>query len=136
MKKIEALTFKEACKIKGYKEKDCAITLPPMFPARHAKAMEAIGKIFIMVDAANQIANNGKEWTADFSDDTLKWENWYYFNKAEDGGSSGFRCDDCAAWLSISVVGSRLCFFSKAVGIALGKNKRYMKLWNDFALYR
>jgi predicted lipoprotein with Yx(FWY)xxD motif len=137
MKKIQELTFEKACEVKGYKVEDCAITLPPMFPNRHAKAMEAVGKIFIMVDAANQIANDGKEWTADFSDgDTVKWENWYEYVEDKEGGSSGFRFGDYGRWDSGSTVGSRLCFFSREVGIALGKNKEYMKLWNEFALYR
>jgi hypothetical protein len=133
MDKIKELTFEKACEIKGYKTEDCTITVPPMFPNRHAKAMEAISKIFIMVDAANQIANGGKEWTADFSDPSWKWENWYLFEDL--GCSSGFRFNVCVDWTSASYVGSRLCFFGKEVGVSLGKNEHYMKLWNEFALY-
>jgi hypothetical protein len=131
MEAIKELTFEKACEIKGYKTEDCTITVPPMFPNRHAKAMEAITKIFIMVDAANQIANGGKEWTPDFSDDSWKWENWYKYM----GGSSGFRAYGCAYWVSGSLVGSRLCFFSREVGVAMAENEHYMKVWNDFALY-
>ena len=136
MKKIKELTFEQACEVKGYKVEDCTITLPSAFPNRHAQAMEAIGKLFIMVDAANQIANDGKEWSADFTNSDTKWENWYAFDKDEVGGSSGFRFGDCADWRSGSDVGSRLCFISREVGVALGDNEHFMKLWNDFAVYR
>lgn len=136
MKTITELTFEKACEVKGYKAEDCAITLPSVFPIRHAKAMEAIGKIFIMVDAANQIANDGKEWTADFTDDNWKYYNWYEYVGDKKGGSSGFRFSGYVYWFSSSAVGSRLCFISEEVGEALGKNKEYMELWNDFALYR
>ena len=133
MKEIQELTFEKACEVKGYRPEDCAITVPPMYPTRHAKAMVAINKIFIMVDAANQIANGGKEWTADFSDNSLKWENWYEYVE-ETGGSRGFLYLGYAYWLSYSDVGSRLCFFSKEVGKALAANAHFMNLWNDFAL--
>lgn len=133
MEKIKELTFEQACEVKGYKAEDCTITLPPMFPSRHAKAMEAISKIFIMVDAANQIANNGKQWSADFADDNWKYANWYEY---VEGGSSGFRFIGYGSWSSNSSVGSRLCFISKEVGKALGGNEHFMKLWNDFAVYR
>jgi hypothetical protein len=53
MENLRELTFESACKIKGYKEEDCVITLPSMFPIRNARAMEAIAKIFVMVDAVN-----------------------------------------------------------------------------------
>ncbi|HEY3406443.1 MAG TPA: hypothetical protein VGK59_23810 [Ohtaekwangia sp.] len=136
MKQIQELTFEKACEVKGIKEEDLVITLSPLYPARHGKAIEAIGKIFIMVDAANQIANDGKEWSADFTDSNLKWENWYEMIEDEEGGSSGFRCNDYGSWYSASGVGSRLCFVSKEVGKALGNNIEFMKLWNDFALYK
>lgn len=136
MKKIKELTFEQACEVKGYKAEDCNITLPSAFPSRHAKAMEAISKLFIMVDAANQIANDGKEWSADFTNSETKWENWYSFEKDEEGGSSGFQFNAYGHWYSFSHVGSRLCFISREVGVALGNNEHFMKLWNDFAVYR
>jgi hypothetical protein len=136
MEQIKNLTFEKACEVKGYKVEDCIITVPPMFPARHAKAMEAINKLIIMVDAANQIANDGKEWKADFTDDNWKYHNWYEYIQDEEGGSSGFRYVVFVHLCSSSDVGSRLCFISREVGISLGDNEEFMNLWNDFALYR
>jgi len=51
--------------------------------------------------------DNSSEW---------KYANWFWM-----GGSSGFRYDGYAYWLSLSVVGSRLCFFDPQEGEWLAK---------------
>jgi hypothetical protein len=111
MKNLKQLkTFGDACKVEGL---DATKVIPDFafYPEQDRKAMIAHAKLVIIVRAANRLANKGKEWKPDW--DNGKWDKYYAWFWM-DGGSSGFRFDDCASWDSDSDVGSRLCFISKA----------------------
>lgn len=110
MKLQELKTFENACEVLGL---DPEKVLPDFscYPEADRKALEAQAKLFIIVKAANKIANKGKEWIPNWDDSSqYKYENWFYMS------SSGFRFSDCVSWHSYSPVGSRLCFISSEVG--------------------
>lgn len=104
MQKLTDLkTFEDACTIEGIKPD--SITASGLSQEDN-NALLALAKLFIIVRAANRLINDGKEWKPDYNDNTWKYFAWF----AMDGGSGGFRYDDCAHWTSGSSVGSRLCF--------------------------
>jgi len=105
-------TFEDACKVLGHDPKKI---IPDFscYPEQHRKSMIAHSKLVIIVQAANQIANGGKQWIPDFTNfKEYKYEAWFYL---EENGSSGFRFLDYDGWNAGSVVGSRLCFISREV---------------------
>ncbi len=126
---IKKLTFAAACKSQKLDPKK----VKPDFaylPIKERKAMAAHAMCVIMVAAANQIANGGKPWKADYTNGEVKYEaRWYH-----KGGSSGFRFYGCDSWSSLSLVGSRLAFKDYDTMRALCDNKVYIKLWNEYAL--
>jgi hypothetical protein len=122
-------TFEVACSVEGLEAKK---VLPDFssYPKKDRKAMIAHAKLVIIARAANRIANGGKEWKPDFSNHS-QWKYTAYFFHPE-GGSSGFRFDDCGGWNSSSSVGSRLCFISREVAEHVGKT--FIKLYNEYFL--
>lgn len=123
-------TFEEACKVLGLDSKK---VIPDFtcYPEQDQKSMIAHSKLVIIVRAANQLANDGKEWIPDFSNwDETKYEIWFDYDK----GSSGFRCHDYAHWhtSSYSGVGSRLCFISREVAKYIGN--QFIDLYNEYLL--
>ena len=121
-------TFEDACKALSLDPKK---VIPDFscYPEKDQKSMIAHSKLVIIVRAANQLANEGKEWMPDFSNwDERKHEIWFGYDK----GSSGFRCGDFALWFSASIVGSRLCFISWQVGEYIGET--FIDLWNEYLL--
>jgi len=133
MKNISKLTFIQACKLEGLDSKKVEDGLNKsftFFSKKDKAAMIAHTMCVIMVKAANRIANGGKEWIADFTNDEYKYEaRWWHL-----GGSSGFRYDDCDTRGSGSGVGSRLCFKTYNAMVDLTSNKVFVKLWNQYAL--
>lgn len=121
-------TFEDACKVENL---DPTTVIPDFscYPEKDRKSMIAHAKIVIIVRAANRLANEGKEWTPDFnSHKEVKYEAW--FEKGR--GSSGFRFGGCAYWLSLSVVGSRLCFISSEVCEYVAT--QFIDLYNEYLL--
>jgi len=130
MKKLEQLkTFEGACKVEGLDPKK-AIPSFAEYSSKDRKAMIAHAKLVIIARAANRIANGGKEWKADFANQTQGKYTPYFYH--EPGGSSGFRFGVCDDWHSGSHVGSRLCFISREVGEYVGKT--FIKLYNEYFL--
>lgn len=106
--KKQLKSFEDACKIKGLKNPKKVVPDFAFFPANDRAAMIEHARMVIIISAANQIANGGKEWIPDYNDD-----NWKFEPRFAMGGSSGFRFGVCGAWSSHSGVGSRLCFFDE-----------------------
>ncbi|HEY3406444.1 MAG TPA: hypothetical protein VGK59_23815 [Ohtaekwangia sp.] len=129
LEKIKKLTFASACKLRKLDAKKVVPDFAHL-PEEDREGMQSHTMIVIMVAAANQIANDGKPWKADYSDSNWKYEaRWY--NK---GGSSGFRYIGYGGWHSGSTVGSRLAFISYDCMRALcEQNKNYIKLWNKYS---
>lgn len=111
MKKLTQLkTFEDACKLLGL-DADKIVPDFSCYPEQDREAMLAHAKLVIITRAANRIGNNGEDWIPDW--DNGRWDKyypWFYM----DGGSSGFRVDVYVNWRSLSYVGSRLCFVSRA----------------------
>lgn len=107
MLEAQLTSFEDACKIEGLDPKK---VIPDFscYPEADRKSMIAHAKLVIIVRAANRIANDNKLWTPDFSDSNDKYEAWFDL----EGGSSGFQFYVFDFWLSVSYVGSRLCFIS------------------------
>ena len=129
MEKLEQLkTFEDACKILGL---DPGKVSPDFtgYPKQDVKSMQAHAKLVIVARAANKLDNDGKEWIPDFSDwNQTKYEIWFEY----DGGSSAFRYCDYVFWGTLSVVGSRLCFKSRAVAKYIGN--QFIDLYNEYLL--
>jgi len=136
MTNIKKLTFAQACKHEGHDAKKVEASLKKSFDFLTKKdkyAMIAHMMCVIMVKAANRIANGGKEWKPDYTDDNYKYTPRYYYEQKK-SGSSGFRSYDYGRWRSDSRVGSRLEFYNYETMRALADNKNYLKLWNTYAL--
>lgn len=128
MKLGELKTFEDACKVEGL---DAGKVIPDFsaFPKQHHAAMIAHAKLIIITQAANRIANKGKEWSPDW--DSGKWDKyyaWFWMN----GGPSGFRFCGCDRWGSRSGVGSRLCCISRKVAEHVGN--QFIELYRDYFL--
>ncbi|WP_340074502.1 hypothetical protein [Leptobacterium sp. I13] len=129
MKKYTDLkTFEDACKVLAL---DPNNVIPDFscYPEKDRVSMIAHAKLVIIVRAANQLANDGKEWIPDFTNyNEYKYEAWFDLS----GGSSGFRFYDYAFWTTGSVVGSRLCFISREVCEYIGK--QFIELYKEYFL--
>jgi len=129
MKKYKELkTFEDACKVL---ELDPKQVIPDFscYPEKDRASMIAHAKLVIIVRAANKLANNGKEWTPDFSNyNERKYEIWFDY----DASSSAFRCLVCAYWGTVSSVGSRLCFNSSEIAEYIGN--QFIDLFNEYLL--
>lgn len=113
-------SFEAACKIESL---DHEKVIPDFayYPTKHQEGMIAHAMLVIVIDAANRIANGGKEWEPDWSDhDTWKYNVYMYHPPGR--GSSGFRFNAVDYWDSDSYVGSRLSFFSDEVAEFVGQN--------------
>jgi hypothetical protein len=114
IKKIKS--FEDACKVEKLNPKK---VIPDFsaYPKKDQAAMIAHAKLVIIARAANRLANKGKEWIPNWSDNSqYKYYPWFYM-----GGSSGFRFYDDEDWTASSSVGSRLCFISRSVAEDIGK---------------
>lgn len=67
-------------------------------------------------------------WEPDWNNDNEpKYVPWFYM-----GGSSGFRLSGCGDWISVSYVGSRLCF--KRKDLAEHAVKYFLNVYKDYML--
>ena len=131
MQQLKQLTsFEAACQVLGL---DPGKVIPDFscFPAQDHRSMIAHAKLVLIIRAANQLANGGKEWKPDFDNyDQWKYEAW--FSKDEKGGSSGFRFNAYDDWHTASHVGSRLCFISREVAKYVATT--FVDLYNEYLL--
>ncbi len=127
MKKVKY--FEDACKVLLLDPKK---VIPDFsaYPKEDQASMIAHAKLVIIVKAVNKIANKGKIWKPDFDNaNEYKYEIWWY---KEERGSSGFQFDVFGNWLSLSNVGSRLCFIS--LEVAKENAEQFKDLWNEYLL--
>ena len=109
MKEIKS--FEDACKKLGIEA-----TLPDvsMLPSDQQKAIIAHYKLVIIAQALNE------GWKPNWNNfNEYKYCAWFDMS-----APSGFAFDDCACWLSISLVGSRLCFKSRELAKYAGEGYR------------
>ncbi|GHM98818.1 hypothetical protein WSM22_03080 [Cytophagales bacterium WSM2-2] len=122
----EIKTFEDACKVERLNPKK-VIPDFKVYPVNDRKAMIAHAKLVIIARALNRLANNGKTWKPDWNNEQWdKYYPWFWMN----GGSSGFRFDDCDYWTSLSDVGSRLCFISREVATHAGN--QFLNLYKAY----
>lgn len=129
MKKLKDLkTFEHACKVENLDPKTVIPDFSDWSKQDH-KAMVAHAKLVIIARAANRLANDGKEWTPDWTNyNQCKYYPWLDMSR----GSSGFRFHVIGCWHTASFVGSRLCFISREVATHVGK--QFVKLYKDYFL--
>lgn len=119
-------SFAAACKVEKLDPKKLIIKLPGS-SKDYVDALIAIAQLFIIIKAANRLANDGKEWKPNWDDSSqYKYYPWFWM----DGGSSGFRFVGYDGWISASGVGSRLCFKSREDAEYYGK--KFLPLYKKF----
>lgn len=123
MKKIES--FEQACEVLGYER-----TIPnfDQAPEKHRKALSAHYQLIIIAEAIND------GWTPNWLDtDERKWELYPDIVKDDSKPSGlGLSYDDYVFWLSLTAVGSRLCFKSREA--AKHCFDTFQNLWEDYFL--
>jgi len=113
-------TFEAACKERAF---DPSTIIPDcsFYPEEHRNALISMAKTFIVVD----VLNDG--WKPNWSDDEYKWELYL------DLSGAGFRLGTVANRFSLSFVGSRLVFKSKAIALHAAKYfEDLFKEWMTF----
>lgn len=110
-------TFNQACK---HKKLDPKKAIPDVsgLPKEQQKTVIAVAKLFIIADVLND--GHKFDWNS-YSEE--KWYLWWWMNKP------GFRLDVAYCVYAYSVVGSRLCFRTKA--IAEHAAKHFKPLYKD-----
>ncbi len=120
MKKYTDLkTFEDACE---YLQLDAKKVIPDFafYPEKDKEAMIAHAKLVIINKAANQLANNGEEYTPNWEDyNEYKYYPWFDMN--DSSAASRFSYGDYVTWGTDSAVGSRLCFINYKVAEYTGK---------------
>jgi hypothetical protein len=124
MEQIQTIeTFEEACAAKGL---DPQKVLPDVtaFPQQHQKALLALAKLIIIIDALNG------DWQPDWNNyDERKYFLWFDM-ETEENTPSGFRLGCAACNCTASRVGSRLCFRSRELAEYAGE--QFIDLYKDY----
>ncbi|MDN3672636.1 hypothetical protein QWY99_06155 [Flavobacterium branchiarum] len=105
-------TFEDACKVLNL---DPAIIIPDfsLFPESDRQAMIDHTKLVIIAKAING------DWVPDWNDwDQYKYHPWF---KMVSPSGGGFSCYGYDSWLTLSAVGSRLCFQTRDMAKYAGK---------------
>lgn len=106
-----------------------AVKVIPEVREHHAKALNALNKLFTIAEAWNKADN----FIPDFSNrNQYKYFPWFVYNDKSAGfvgaGANG------AASRAHASIGSRLCFSTSERAEQFGK--QFIDLWNDFLLFR
>ena len=119
-------TFLAACKELKLDPKK-VVPNTTAFPKPHQKALIAIAKLMIVIQALNG------DWVPDWNDsEQNKYYGWWDMEK-DKNNPSGFRLADVYYFLcSTSGVGSRLCFKSSEIAEWALKQKEIVQLYKDF----
>ena len=126
MEKIK--TFADACKIEGL-DPETVIPNFSCYPEADQKAAEANAKLMIVIKAANRLENNNEEWIPNWEDyNEYKYQPYFVM----DEGSSGFRFYDYGHRVTLSCVGSRLCFISRELGEYI--STQFIDLYRDLMI--
>lgn len=114
-------SFEDAC---IHLELDCNEVLPYKNPSGdHQEALNAAAKLFTIAKALNG------DWKVDWSDSS-QYKYYPWFEKNPSG--FGLSYDDCDGWLTITLVGSRLCF--KTAKLAEYAGKQFIDIYNKFLM--
>lgn len=118
-------TFEDACLALGY---DASVPSFDNAPVKHRKALQAHYKLMIIIEAINE------GWQPNWNDsDEFKYELWPDVIEDKNKPSGfGLSCDDYVTWLTITNVGSRLCFSSRER--AKHCFNQFLQLWEDYFL--
>lgn len=106
-----------------------AVKVIPEVREHHAKALNALNKLFTIAEAWNKADN----FIPNFSNSNqYKYFPWFVYNDK----AAGFVCADTAyaASAAYAIFGSRLCFSTSERAEQFGK--QFIDLWNDFLLFR
>ena len=93
---------------------------------KHAKAIVAIYKLFVISEAAWKFEGKSIDWN---NYDQRKHYHWFDLESAS-GSACGFSFGGCVCGLSFSCVGSRLVFPSREVAEYVAKT--HLELYKDF----
>jgi hypothetical protein len=116
-------TFEGACKILGH---DPVKVLPKVtsFPKAHQKALIATAKLIIINEALNFVDNGKKKWAPNWNNTGEgKYYPWFWMDKP------GFRLCDCFYDASLTSVGARLVYRTRA--LAEYAAKQFKTLYQD-----
>ena len=105
-----------------------AVKVIPEVREHHAKALNALNKLFTIAEAWNKADN----FIPDYDNtNQYKWFPWF-----QKRGTAGFVSADTdyAASGAGAGIGSRLCFSTSERAEQFGK--QFIDLWNDFLLFR
>lgn len=116
-------TFEDAC---SKLQLDPSTVLPEVSNLPNGKALLALAKLFIIIEAIND------GWKPDWNNyDEYKYYPWFDLKK-EENNPSGFRLDGVVYDCTYSRVGSRLCFASREK--AEYAAKQFEDLYKDYFL--
>lgn len=124
-------SFEEACEKKGY---DPVKILPDVsaYPAQHQKAIIATAKLFIVNEVLNT-DDQGNIWEIDWNDCNVeKHYPWFDLETYEEDSSPGFRFNDTSFDDTLSDVGSRLCYRTRALAKHAGEH--FIDLYKDLMI--
>ena len=106
-----------------------AVKVIPEVREHHAKALNALNKLFTIAEAWNKADN----FIPDFSNrNQYKYFPWFVYNDKTAGFV--FANSTYTASYASAHVGSRLCFSTSERAEQFGK--QFIDLWNDFLLFR
>lgn len=118
-------SFEDACKHLGLNPNDLPVV--DMLPEKDRKSIIAYYKLTIITRALNE------GWEPDFSNwDEYKYYNWFYVEENKDQRSSGFRFDATLYALTITCIGSRLCFKNRE--LAKYATEQFKELYREYLL--
>lgn len=106
-----------------------AVKVIPEVREHHAKALNALNKLFTIAEAWNKADN----FIPDFSNrNQYKYFPWFVYNDKTAGFVSAYTYH--SASYASAYFGSRLCFSTSERAEQFGK--QFIDLWNDFLLFR
>ena len=106
-----------------------AVKVIPEVREHHAKALNALNKLFTIAEAWNK----ADDFIPDFSNrNQYKYFPWFVYN--DNAAGFVFAYTGSAASIARASVGSRLCFSTSERAEQFGK--QFIDLWNDFLLFR
>ncbi len=119
-------TYEDACKALNLSP--AALPDVSMLPVKHQQAIIAHCKLVIIAEALNE------GWQPNWSD-TDQYKYWPWFDVEEDDKKpSGFGLSFyvCVDWITITAVGSRLCFKSRELAKYAGE--QFSDLYEEYFL--
>jgi hypothetical protein len=106
-----------------------AVKVIPEVREHHAKALNALNKLFTIAEAWNKVDN----FIPDFSNrNQYKYFPWFVYN--DNAAGVVFAYSTYTASSAYANFGSRLCFSTSERAEQFGK--QFIDLWNDFLLFR